>query len=173
MAMTPASHLYKDSHPHANDTAALSHPLVSAIHRYWDGKRGARSMPRRADLDPVELRGLVENIVLYDVVEGGYRVRLVGNAIVEFEGRNTTGEWAGSSRPPEVATQLIDILGSIVSQRTPRFRTGVVHWHRDRTYRQFESCFLPLSPDDSNVNMILNAIAFTNPTSTSKTISPT
>ena len=165
MALTAALNINDDTHPHANDIAALGDPTVYAIYRYWDTKRGARRMPGRADIDPVELRGLVQNIVLHDVVEGGggggYRIRLVGGTVVEFEGRNYTGEWAGTGRTPEVATQLINILDSIVSRRMPRFRAGVVYWHRDKTYRQFESCFLPLSPNNGKVNMILNAIAFT------------
>ena len=55
-------------------------------------------MPSRTDIDPVELRALVNNIALYDVVEPGplYRVGLVGSDVVEFDGRNTTGEWVGT-----------------------------------------------------------------------------
>ncbi len=152
----------------AGDIATLSDPTVTAIFSYWEHKRGTRRMPSRADIDPVELRALVNNIELYDVVEPQfcgemgplYRVRLVGSDIVEFDGRNTTGEWVGTDKPPELAAQITGMLTSIVASRAPRFRTGVVYWNRDKTYRRFESCFLPLSPDDDAVNMILNAVAF-------------
>jgi hypothetical protein len=154
--------------PRADDVATLSDPTVAAIFAYWDGKRGARRMPSRADIDPVDLRGLINNIALYDVVEpelGGesgplYRVRLVGSDIVAFDGRNTTGEWVASGKPPELAAQINGMLTGIVTSRAPRFRSGLVYWSGDKSYRRFESCFLPLSPDDGAVNMILNAVAF-------------
>jgi hypothetical protein len=154
--------------PRADDIAALSDPTVAAIFSYWDSRRGARRMPSRADIDPVELRALVNNIALYDVVEPEpsgetgrlYRVRLVGSDIVAFDGRNTTGEWVGAGKPPELVAQITGMLTSIVVGRAPRFRTGIAYWRRDKSYRRFESCFLPLSPDDDAVNMILNAISF-------------
>jgi hypothetical protein len=144
------------------DIATLSDPTVAAIYAYWDGKRGTRRMPSRADLDPVDLRGLVNNIALYDVVEPGplYRVRLVGSDIAEFDGRNTVGEWVGTGKPPEMVAQITGMLTSIVTGRLPRFRAGLVYWSRDKGFRRFESCFLPLSSDDRAVNMILNAASF-------------
>jgi hypothetical protein len=144
------------------DISRLSDPAVAAIFAYWDGKRGTRRMPSRADLDPIELRGLVNNIALYDVVEPGplYRVRLVGSDIAEFDGRNTVGEWVGTGRPPEIVAQITSVLTSIVTTSAPRFRAGQVYWNRDKGLRRFESCFLPLSPDDRAVNMILNAVSF-------------
>jgi hypothetical protein len=153
--------------PRAEDIPALSDPAVMAIFAYWDSKRGTRRMPSRADIDPVDLRSLVNNIALYDVVvplsgKMGplYRVRLVGSDIVEFDGRNTTGEWVGTGKPPELVAQITGMLTDIVTHRAPRFRSGLVYWNRDKSYRRFESCFLPLSPDDGAVNMILNAVSF-------------
>ena len=148
--------------PRVDDIAALSDPTVAAIFAYWDSKRGARRMPSRADLDPVDLRSLVNNIALYDVVEPGprYRVRLVGSDIAEFDGRNATGEWVGAGKPLQLVAQITGMLTDIVASRAPRFRSGLVYWNRDKSYRCFESCFLPLSPDDRAVNMILNAVSF-------------
>jgi hypothetical protein len=153
--------------PRARDVATLSDPAVSAIFAYWNSKRGTRRMPSRADLDPVELRSLVNNIRLFDVVQPDvaafgprYRVRLVGRDIVAFDGRNTAGKWIGEGRPPDIAAQVNEVLTSIVTGGAPRFRAGPVYWSRDKSYRRFESCFLPLSPDNNRVNMILNAVSF-------------
>lgn len=148
--------------PRADDIVTLNDPTVAAIFAYWDGKRGGRRMPSRTDIDPVDLRSLVNNIALYDVVEPGprYRVRLVGSDIAEFDGRNTTGEWVGAGKPPLLVAQITGMLTDIVVTRAPRFRGGLVYWNRDKSYRCFESCFLPLSPDDRAVNMILNAVSF-------------
>ena len=146
----------------AHDQEAPTDPIVSSIYRYWDGKRGGRRMPSRADIDPAGLRRNISNVILYDVVEVGrlYRVRLVGGAIVEFYGVNTTGAWAGASMSPEAAAQMIDILTGVVINKAPCFRAGRAHWHRDKSYRMFEACFLPLSPDGERVDKILGGIAF-------------
>lgn len=151
-----------DAERGARDIAGPSDPIVTRIHRYWSDKRGGRRMPSRADIDPAELGRLVLNVMLYDVEEPGklYRVRLVGGAIVDFHGVNATGEIAGTFMPPTSAAQTIEILNAVVANRAPRFRAGFAHWSRDKSYRQFEACFLPLSPDDDRVDKILAGIAF-------------
>ena len=45
----------------------------------------------------------------------------------------------------EAASRMIEILSSVVTNRAPRFRVGRAYWHRDKSFRRFEACFLPLS----------------------------
>lgn len=144
------------------DIPAPEDPVLVRIFEYWNEKRAGRSMPRRADMDPpVELRGRASNIMLYDVLgPGKYRVRLVGQAIVEFSGYDATGKPAGAAMAAKAAETTIGILDSVAASREPRFRAGLAHWHRDKSYRRFEACFLPLSPDDSRVDIILAGLTF-------------
>lgn len=146
----------------AGDLAAPNDPILVRLFGYWDGKRGDRLMPRRADIDPVEMRGLVTNVMLYDVVTPGsvYRIRLVGQAIVDFVGVNTTGQLAQHTMPPDAAQRIIEILTSVTTKRAPRFRAGHAYWHKDKSYRKFEGCFLPLSADGEAVDMILSGVVF-------------
>jgi hypothetical protein len=144
------------------DIAAPKAPILVRLFDYWHAKRAGRLMPSRADIDPAELRGLVLNVMLYDVVEPGrlYRIRLVGQAIVDFVGANNTGKMAGDGMPPEAARRMIDILDSVVANRAPRCRQGSAYWHRDKAHRAFEGCFLPLSSDGDTVDKILAGNAF-------------
>jgi hypothetical protein len=146
----------------AHDIAAPTDPILIRLLSYWEAKRGGRRMPSRADIDPTELRSLVHHVMLYDVVEPGslYRIRLVGQAIVDFVGVNTTGKSATDTMPPEAARRMVEILTSVVTNRSPRFRAGYAYWHRDKSYRKFEACFLPLSPDDQTVDKILGGHVF-------------
>ncbi len=146
----------------ASDISAPQDPILVRIFEYWNSKRAGRSMPSRADMDPpIELRGLASNIILYDVLgPSQYRVRLVGQAIVEFTGYDATGKPAAVSMPPRAAEVTIEILDSVASRRAPRFRSGFAHWHRDKSYRKFEACFLPLSPDGETVDIILTGVTF-------------
>src|ERR1044071_4112407 len=71
------------------------HPDTIAMYDYWHSKRGARSMPSRADIDPVDMpRRLLPFINLVDVVadERRYVYRLVGTGDVEIRGCDPTGK---------------------------------------------------------------------------------
>jgi hypothetical protein len=146
----------------ANDIAAPTDPILIRLYDYWQSKRRGRPMPSRADIDPIELRSLVYHVVLYDVVEPGrlYRIRLVGQAIVDFVGVNNTGKLAEDGMPPEAAKRMIEILNGVVTTRSPRFRAGQAYWHRDKSYRTYEACFLPLSSDEVTVDKILAGSTF-------------
>ncbi len=123
-------------------------PRTQALYDYWDGLRGARTMPSRADIDPTRIPSLLPYIIMYDVAaSGGHTVRLVGEEIVGFVGHNTTGGTVGAIMPPRSAEMIIEILDSVTHQRAPRFRAGKAHWHPVRNHRDYEACFLPLSID--------------------------
>jgi hypothetical protein len=134
---------------------------LAALHRSWLGKCGARRMPSRADVDPAEIKELLPYVILYDAdPERRFRIRLVGEAIVTFVGRNFTGSEAASGMEPNAAATMHAILNLVAESGTPRFRAGKAYWWREKAYRAFEACFLPLSPDDRTVNIILGGVKF-------------
>ena len=55
---------------------------------------------------------------------------------------------------------MLKILDAVTSERAPKFRAGKTHWQLDKTYGDFEACFLPLSADGETVNIVLGAISF-------------
>jgi hypothetical protein len=137
------------------------HPDLQALYEYWNTARADRPMPRRADIDPGKIPKLLPHILMYGVVPGGgYTIRLVGEEIVSFAGRNATGHPAGSALPPHAAEMLIEILDAVTTGRAPKFRAGKAHWQPDKSYRDFEACFLPLSADGEAVDVILCGIRF-------------
>jgi hypothetical protein len=160
--LNPTPPFPADGFRDAKDIAAPTDPILIRLVDYWESKRRSRRMPSRADIDPTELGSLVYHVMLYDVVEPGrlYRIRLVGQAIVDFVGRNNTGKFAADTMAAEAASRMIEILSSVVTNRAPRFRVGRAYWHRDKSFRRFEACFLPLSANDHTVNKILAGIAF-------------
>lgn len=135
-------------------------PILRALYKHWDALRGDRPMPRRADIDPTEIPRLLPYILMYTVLPvGGYTIRLVGEEVVRFVGRNATGEPAGSALPPRAAERLREILDAVVTERAPKFRAGKAHWQPEKNYREYEACFLPLSPDGETVDIILCGIS--------------
>src|ERR1043166_5771842 len=69
---------------------------LDAFYGYWRAKRGARAMPRRADIDPTEMDPrLLPNLMLTEVVDGGrrFRFRLVGTGVVSGIVSDLTGRY--------------------------------------------------------------------------------
>ena len=135
-------------------------PNLRVLYEYWDGLRGDRPMPRRAEIEPAKIPKLLPYIVMYTVLPGGgYTIRLVGEEIVNFTGGNATGRPSGSSLPLRAAEILNKILDAVVAERVPKFRAGKAHWQPDKSYRDFEACFLPLSANGQDVDIVLCGIA--------------
>jgi len=132
-----------------------------ALYAYWDTVRGSRAMPARADIDPTAIPRLLPFIVMYNVAEdGNFRVQLVGEEIVQFAGVNGTGGPAGATMPARAAAMVVKILEAVKAERAPKFRAGKAHWQPEKTYRDFEACFLPLSADGETVNIVLSGVSF-------------
>src|ERR1051325_9903462 len=89
---------------------AVSHRTLVALYRYWDGKRGARAMPARRDLDPSEIVRLLPHIYMVDVQSDPlrFRYRLIGTAIVNLLGRDYTGRMVDAATYGE--GQILDRL---------------------------------------------------------------
>jgi len=136
-------------------------PTLRELCQYWDSVRGDRPMPRRADIDPTQIPRLLPHVMMYTVIPGGgYTIRLVGQSIVNFVGVNATGQAAGSTMPPRAAEILHEVLDTVAAERAPSFRLGKAHWRPDKSYREFEACFLPLSTDGATVDIILCGVTF-------------
>jgi hypothetical protein len=142
----------------AHFLAEPRHPKIQLLYAYWQAQRGDRLMPSRADIDPIAIPKLLPHVLMYNVDGPGcYTVRLVGEAVQSFVGKNTTGLPAGSTMPRPAARMVIQILDDVVAERAAKFRSGKAHWHQEKGHREYEACFLPLSPDGDAVNIILGA----------------
>src|SRR5882724_9732666 len=69
-------------------------PTLEALLVYWRQQRRGRAMPRRRDIDPIDIPKLLANLQLVDVVDGGarFRYRLIGTASVAAFGTDATGK---------------------------------------------------------------------------------
>jgi hypothetical protein len=127
--------------------AVLRDPQMQALHTYWLAKCGARAMPAREDIDPSEIKP-----------PNRYRIRLVGTAVVDFLGREITGQMAGAHMPPDAERTMYRILDTVAETRAPVFRAGKAYWSSEKAFYDFEACFLPLSRDGRAVNLILSGV---------------
>lgn len=134
---------------------AASHADVHAIHDYWLARRGERGMPRRADLDPSELKRFLANMMLVEVTADARRFiyRLVGTAEVESRGLDPTGRSVAEASfgDPEEAVATYDY---VVRNRAPYCHRDPYEVPDGETETE-DIIYLPLCDNHGAVNMIL------------------
>ncbi|HUH83997.1 MAG TPA: PAS domain-containing protein [Stellaceae bacterium] len=128
---------------------------------YWEGKRGSRAMPSRAEIEPAEITPLLPNLQLIDVAEGGarFRYRLVGTAIVEAFGSEYTGKWLDELFTTERSKFAEDVYRLTCSERLPVFARSTYVTASERQLVANRVC-MPLSADGATVTMIMGALTF-------------
>lgn len=137
-------------------------PELLAFYQLWQAKRGARPLPARADFDPAEFRHLLANVMLLDILPAPdfYRVKLSGEAINQFYGRNIAGRTPREYMAAEAVSKVGELIQGILADRGPVCRTGQTYWQGEKSYKRFENCMLPLASDGETVDMLLVAIKF-------------
>ena len=71
---------------------AMINPVVSDLIRYWEGLRQGADVPRRADVDPRQIRdALSYSFILDHIRPGTVRFRLAGQHLTELMGMDVRG----------------------------------------------------------------------------------
>jgi hypothetical protein len=131
------------------------------IHQYWLAKRGSRRMPSRSDIDPIELRSQLGNIVMIDVEHDPLRLRyrLIGTGITEVMARDSTGKYYDEIYPAELLEKIYESFRWIIDNKAP-LRTHGEAFYPDKNFYLYEALNLPLSDDDQTINMVLGSLTF-------------
>jgi len=137
---------------------------LAAIYQYWDGKRRGRLMPSRADIDPIELKPYLPQLVLLDV-EGEpprFRYRLVGTEVTRvrqgLRSSDPTGQFVDEVTHHQGTGAVLAHYRRVVAERKPSTDAGTYTPSPERPWIRFSRLVLPLSADDVAVNMLLVAL---------------
>jgi len=114
-------------------------------------------MPRRADIDPIEIPKLLPHVRLIDVIgPGRYRYRLVGTEIQTFHGTNPTGRYVHEVLAGPVGARIIAVYDECVrDRRAIYFEYEFLAQDGSGLHRRSKVLFAPLSEDDKVVNQVL------------------
>lgn len=142
-------------------TLHIAEPELKALYDYWDGRRGARRMPARADIDPLDIPHLLRHLVLLetDEVIENFRYRLYGTAVAEGFGEERTGKSFADLKH-------VDNIDEARAGYRSVHADGEPHYFPDRAvsslqhFTSYSRLLLPLSNDGRLVNMILGGIVF-------------
>jgi hypothetical protein len=132
------------------------HETVRKLYDYWSAKRGSRAMPRRADIDPTEVKSYLPMMMLVDVTadERRFVYRLVGTAEVANRGSDPTGKSVQEAFFGGSVDETLSYYEHVVRCRAPFCYRGD-YAAPDGRIETDDIIYLPLSEDGDNVNMIL------------------
>lgn len=92
----------------------MKHAASRELYAYWEEKRGTRSAPERAEIEPGAIRGVLSDAFMLALDRSaGHPVRLAGTRVCALFGREIKGEpflglWAAASKP--IIASLLAIL---------------------------------------------------------------
>lgn len=138
------------------DWLARSSDSVQQLYRYWRSKCDGDRLPRRRDIDPVEIPRFLSQLTIVEVVpdERRYVYRLVGTTEVEIRGRDPTGKSVLDGFFGPSAEDALGCYDTVVATRRPHY-DPTPYVTPDGRYSDDETLFLPLSEDGESVSRIL------------------
>lgn len=142
------------------DVLGWCSPKTVELYRYWDARRDGRPMPRRADIDPVDMRAWLSRMSLIEVdaTSKRFRYRLVGTEVVALRGFDPTGRSVEAAWPAEDAEMARAAYRHVVDQKAPTFCHPAKRGQPERD-PIVGVMLLPLSSDGENVDQILGYLA--------------
>jgi len=142
------------------DPPKLVDQSLQRLYDYWIEKRGDRSMPSRADLDPLDMGYMLGHLILIDVLRDPmrFRIRLHGTELARRAGYDLTGKMLDELPITEFRTLAVTSFTKVAE-------TGQIHHaQRDRVLDNrryaYETLMLPLSNDGQTVNMLLVGLRY-------------
>jgi hypothetical protein len=148
------------------DLEQIANPVLLEGATYWKSLCGAKSYPAREQVNPRDIKGALNNLILLKVIDGGadFEHRILGDAVVrayrvEGHGRKLSDIEAVS---PELGAKLRRVYSAVVQARRPiNVRIRIGQDSPEVNYSAGEVAFFPLGPSDDIVDHLMGFAAFT------------
>lgn len=128
---------------------------TAAIYRYWSKKKCGQKLPRRQDIDPLEMKPWLPGIVLVDVAEPRrITYRLVGTAVCQHRGFDPTGHAVEDGLYGTTRSEILENYRIAIDERSIVYDYDMTPSHSGLA-REVGTLFLPLSSAGERVDQIL------------------
>jgi hypothetical protein len=137
----------------------MKHPASRELFAYWEERRGKRSAPERADIEPGAIRKVLSDAFILALDGGaGHPFRLAGTRVCALFGRELKGEpfiglWAGASQP------IVSNLLAILNDERVGTVAGVTAQSADGEPIDLELMLLPLSASRPSLARTIGILA--------------
>lgn len=140
------------------ERSEITSRLIPGIEAHWQRLRGERAMPRRDEIDPVELAPWLPYVSIVEIHEDPFRVRyrVVGTEVARIIGEDFSNRWldeTGWSADSIFVNRLI--YQKVAETRQPLYGLSVLDY-AGREDWIFEWVLLPLSNDGVRVTHCLS-----------------
>lgn len=139
--------------------ATMNHDTSKALYAYWNGVRGSRPAPRRFEIEPARLAGILpETFILERLGPGSYRFRLAGTKLCEQFGTEFRGQDFLSAWKEEDRTILAQRLDTIADQGG----VGLFEFEArggGLCAIRFEMLIVPLAQSEMAIDRLLGAMS--------------
>lgn len=133
---------------------------IRDVYVYWLGKRQNGRLPRRQDIDPIELNpDCLPDLFMYRVEDGRFRCVVSGTRIVQVRGRDETGTFLDELLPREHAASWQRLFERAVREQLPVFYSGP-SLELSHKYPRVSRLLLPVSSDGVNADHIFGIVNY-------------
>jgi hypothetical protein len=137
----------------------LAPEIISKAMAYWERIRAAHAMPRRSELDPVDIPRLLPFVMLIDVLGEplDFKFRLIGTEIDAIISDDYLGRRFSAIPHMTSGNKVWAEYETVVRRRQP-LTAAVDYVGADGYVRGIRHCLMPLSADRETVDMIFVAV---------------
>jgi hypothetical protein len=146
-----------------DETAGFAQKLTSdklkAAYAVWAAARAGRIGPRRDEIVPANLRGVLPFTFTMDVVDAGkdFRFRFAGDRIIQFMGRRFAGSLLSEQTHSTFFDNMRTVFSACVAARAP-ITSGVRQaTYPGKDFLEVEAMVLPLSENGVDVTHLFGA----------------
>jgi hypothetical protein len=133
----------------------IASPQLRRLLADWQARRGGRHLPARKDFDVLDLKYMMGNLNLLEVLPDPlrFRYRVHCSLAVDRVGLNLTGKTIDAYPEQDYAARVQAAFVEVTRSRVPKLDAGY-ELINDKPIR-FEALVLPLSEDGESVDMIM------------------
>lgn len=135
---------------------SLDQPGSKLLYSYWDSKRRGRRMPARSDIDPLDLKLVLPQLLLLDVQPSplDFRYRVAGTRTYDIFGFDLTGRSVRDLGPRPVSEGLWASLAALARDGLPQY-VRLEFTTASGLARSYRVLRLPLGDDGNTVDRVL------------------
>ena len=136
----------------------MKHATTRMIFSYWDSLRGERMAPERGEIEPGEIRHVLADTFILEVVERNAVIRLAGTRICAFFGRELRGKAFARLWQEEAASEIARAVETVLDE-TAGVVAGLSAVTDEGASVDFEMVLLPLRHRGKPHARILGALS--------------
>src|SRR5262245_11334963 len=126
-----AERVWIDGHVCFLERHEVNSKLIGDLEAHWDRLRGARSIPRRDEIDPVDMKAWLPYLSMIELHYDPFRVRyrLVGTEVARIVGEDFSNRWLHETGWGDAAIDLNRVLYERTAEcGVPQFGLSTAAW---------------------------------------------